>query len=93
MTESFTWKPILQTKWTMRKDWISAGQLRFSALERHTLKTDDTPHDLVYFLNVHIRVILTDCVLLLNECQPGSDDQEDQGPEPEVSAKRDQTVF
>jgi hypothetical protein len=54
---------------------------------RHTLETDDTPHDFVDLFDVHIRIILADRIFLLDKCQPGSDDQEDQGPESQVPAK------
>jgi hypothetical protein len=58
----------------------------------HTLETNDAPHDFVDLFYVHIRVILTDRIFLLDKCQPGSDDQEDQRPESQVPAKRDETV-
>ena len=61
--------------------------------EELTLETDDTPHHFVDLLDVHIWVILTDCIFLLDKCQPSRDDEEDQRPEPQVSAKRDETVF
>lgn len=58
----------------------------------HTLETDDTPHDFVDFLNVHIWVILTDGIFLLDKRQPGGYYQEDQSPETQIPAKRDETV-
>lgn len=46
-----------------------------------TLETDDTPHDLVNFFHVHIRVIVTSRVLLLGQDEPYREDEEDSSPE------------
>jgi hypothetical protein len=61
--------------------------------KRHTFETDNTPHDFIDFLDVHVRVVLTDRVFLFHKCQPSSDDQEYQGPESQVPAERDESVF
>jgi hypothetical protein len=59
----------------------------------NTFKTDYAPHDLVDLLDVHVRIIFADRIFLFDKCQPGSDDQEYQSPEPQISTKRNQSVF
>lgn len=103
VTESLTWKPILQMRWTKRNVWMSrkvrfgvrvGGREKMNGWEGgRTFETDDTPHNLVHLFHIHIRIILTGRIFLFQDRQPHRHTHKYHSPKPHVASQRNERVI
>ena len=57
-----------------------------------TLQADDAPHDRVDLFNIHVWLVVCHWIFGLVNCDTDGDDNENDCPESEETAKRDQSV-